>query len=129
MFVRKRVTLDFDSSKEPSLTKQSFKDECDINKIVKRFKKIHGVEMIDTLHGYASGNYGDFSNVTDYRSALEQIDIANDLFMNLPPEVRRKFDNDAALFLDYCQNPSNADELVKMGLAKPTPPAAGDQKP
>ena len=43
---------------QPSLTKQSLAAECDINQIVKRFKKIHGSEMVDTLYGYAGGTFG-----------------------------------------------------------------------
>lgn len=37
--------------------------------------------------------------------------------MALPAQVRAKFSNDAAEFLDFVQNPKNADELVAMGLA------------
>lgn len=101
----------------PSLTKQSFKDECDINMIMKRFKRAMGVDYLSRYQGYVSGEFGDFSQVTDYRTALEQIARAGDVFMALPAKVRAEFQNDPAMFLDFCQNPSNADRLVELGLA------------
>lgn len=113
---RKRVQL---VCTDPSRTKQSFKDECDINKIMKRFKKVQGVEYLEQYRGYVGGNYGDFSQVVDYRSALDQVRRAQDVFGALPAAVRRRFGNDAAEFLDFVSNPANKDELVAMGLAEP----------
>lgn len=101
----------------PSRTKQSFKEECDINNIMKRFKKTMGVDYLSKYQGYVSGEFGDFSNVVDYRSAIEQVAQAGEVFMALPAKVRAKFENDPAQFLDFCHDPANADELVALGLA------------
>lgn len=102
---------------KPSRTKQSFRDECDVNKIMKRFKKAQGVDYLSRYSGYMSGEFGDFSNVVDYRTALDQISRAQDVFMQLPAVVRSKFSNDAAAFLDFVQDEKNADQLVEWGLA------------
>lgn len=104
---------------EGSRTKQSFKTECDMNMIMKRFKKTAGVDFLNRYQGYMSGQFGDFSEVVDYRTALDQIARADEVFMALPAKVRARFENDAAQFLDFVQNPSNTDELVQMGLANP----------
>lgn len=102
---------------KPSLTKQSFKDECDINMIMKRFKKVCGQDFLNKYQGYVNGQFGDFSNVCDYRSALDQIAQAKAVFGALPAKVRARFENDAAQFLDFCHDPKNMDEMVSLGLA------------
>lgn len=102
---------------KPSRTKQAFKDECDINLIMKRFKKVMGSDYLERYNGYVSGQFGDFSNVGDYRSALDQVKRAEEVFMALPAIVRKRFGNDAAEFLDFCNDPANVDEMVSMGLA------------
>lgn len=125
MSERKRVQKVFI---QPSRTKQSFKQECDINHLMKKFKKIMGTEYLNRFNGYVGGHFGDFSQVVDYRSAFEQVRRAEDVFMSLPAQVRREFENDPAMFLDFCQNPANAGELVKMGLATEKPSPSADDK-
>lgn len=111
---RERVQVTFT---KPSRTKQSFKNECDVNLIMKKFKKIMGEDYLNRYNGYVGGQFGDFSQVVDYRTAIEQVRQAQGVFDALPAMIRKRFDNDPASFLDFCQNPANADELVKMGLA------------
>lgn len=120
---RKRVQKVFS---KPSMTRQGHKDECDINKIVARFKQVAGPDVLDRLAGYVAGEYGDFSEVVDYRTALDQISQARASFEALPAIVRKEFDNDPAAFLDFVHNPDNADRLVEMGLAKPKAPVVGN---
>lgn len=109
----------------PSLTKQAFKDECDANILVERFREVHGFDLSASTVA-SGGQYGDFSNITDYRSALDQIAIAEDSFMQLPAVVRSRFDNDPGYFLDFTSNPENEDEMIKMGLIAPKKPAFKD---
>lgn len=115
---RVRVQKEFT---EPSRTKQSFKDECDINHIMKKFKKVMGVDYLEKFNGYVSGQFGDFSDVADYRSAIEQVRRAESVFMALPAIVRKRFENDPAQFLDFCHDPKNLDEMISMGLANKSP--------
>lgn len=107
----------------PSRTKQSFKDECDVNKIMQRFKKTMGAEYLSRFNGYTGGQFGDFSMVSDYRSAIEQVSQAKGVFEALPAKVRSRFGNDPAEFLDFVQNPKNVDELVNLGLATKRAPS------
>lgn len=115
----KRVSHIFD---DPSLTRQEFKDECDLAKIIARFSQSpEGLEALALARGYLEARFDDVSDVVDYRTALDQVRAADEAFMRLAPEVRSRFDNDAAKFLDFVDDPKNLDELRKMGLANPKP--------
>lgn len=113
----------------PSRTKQEFKNECDINLIMKRFKKIAGADFLSRYQGIVGGQFGDFTQVTDYRTALDQVDRARSVFMALPAKVRARFENDPAKFLDFVHNPANEKEMVSLGLAveKPVEPPKAAQ--
>lgn len=112
-------TVPGESNTEPSLTHQSFKSECDVNTIMDRFKTT-GSLTDPTITPSRSPIFGDFTNVPDFRGAQEIIIESNNLFMSLPSDIREEFDHDPALFLDYCSDPSNASDLVDLGLIEPT---------
>ena len=106
----------------PSLTRQSSKDECDINRIMRKFEKTGILEHRNTFEG----SYGDFTDTPqDYHEAIQQVMDAQDMFMSLPAKVRRQFGNDPAEYLDFVADPQNADRMVELGLAT-RPPAAPD---
>lgn len=111
--VREPVQIAF---AEQGRTKQSFRDECDINNIMAKFIKTGVTTHINT-HG---GQYFDCEAI-DFREALEVIQNAEDMFMDLPAVVRRSFSNDPAEFLEFVQNPANADKLAEMGLTGAPP--------
>lgn len=118
----KRVTKKFT---QKSLTKQSEKDECNINKIMAKYEKTGLVNHVMSQEAV----YGDFSQVTDYQDALNKINAAQALFDALPAQIRSKFENDPTLFLEFAQNPENADQLIEMGLAVPKTPDTAPETP
>jgi len=95
----------------PSRTKQSFKDECDINKIVASYVKT-GVVTHVADH---KATYG-FAPAVDFKEALDLVDKAETMFSELPSALRTKFKNDAGEFLAFVENPDNRSELALMGL-------------
>lgn len=101
---------------EVSLTHQSLSQECDINVIMARYEKTGVIDYVQSR----SPQYGDFSQVRDYRENLEMIINAQESFMALPAHVRLRFNNDPAQFLDYVQNPENIDGIRELGLLKDT---------
>lgn len=105
------------SCPEPTKAQQQFKDECDINVILQRFG-VTGHLPITTVQPMT----GDFTGVEDYQTALESVRAAQKNFMSLPSKVRERFDGNAQVFVDFCLNPANIDEVRKLGLA-PRPPA------
>lgn len=97
----------------PGLTKQAFKKDCDINYIMQKYEKTGVVEHLSRYNG----QYGDFSDVQDYHSSLNQVIAADEMFMTLPAGVRKEFDNDPGKFLDFVGDPKNEDRMVELGLA------------
>ena len=107
---RRRVQF---STTGQSLTRQSHKAECDINNIVARFNK-DGVITHLAKHGES---YGDVTGA-DYKTWMNKLVSAREMFEELPSDVRSRFGNDPSAFLSFVQNPENKDEMVKIGLAK-----------
>lgn len=101
---------------EPTMTQISDQADTDINIIMKRYAKTGQIPQL-----IEQGKYGDFSQVGDFRAATEAILEANTLFAQVPANIRKRFDNDPAQFLEFVNDPENMDELRKMGLAKPKP--------
>lgn len=79
-------------------TKQSFKDQCDINKILKKAAVKGGLSHVQK---YDEAVYGEFDPNMDLFVARDRIARAEEIFMDLPAEVRREFDNDAIKFIQY----------------------------
>ena len=121
MRVKNPITYDRDQNSagstfvfsKPSLAKQSFRDECDINHILRKFNVTGQLPV-----GSVQPQYGDFSGVTDYQSALNAVMAAQDSFLALPAKVRAKFDNDPALFVEFASDEANKDEMKALGLLR-----------
>lgn len=108
---------------EPSLAKQADAAAADINTIVKRWQN-SGVLPTNINDGLAQ--FADVSDIPDYRGCIELVNQAQKLFSDLPSQVRDRFRNDPAEFLDFCSNPHNIPEMVSLGLANaPEPPTGG----
>ena len=104
------------SCPEPTLAQQNFKDECDINHIVRQFG------LTGELPGKPlSPQYGDFSGVLDYHSAVNAVLAAQDDFMELPAQMRSRFNNDPAQLIDFLSNEENREEATKLGLVAAKP--------
>lgn len=103
------VVLDCDAAKD--MTSQEFKNECDINQIMARFR-VSGV-----VPGTARvGTYGDFSAVEDFQQAQAVIERARDQFEGLSADVRARFRNDPVEFLRFVSDSGNLEEAFKLGL-------------
>jgi phage internal scaffolding protein len=105
--------------KGKSLAKQSFKEECDINTIVRMFG-VTGKVPVTAIEP----SYGDFSGVSDYHSAMNKIKEAEASFMALPAKLRQKFDHDPNALLNFLENEQNRDEAIQLGLIDGEPVAA-----
>lgn len=123
VFVRSAYNYDTDAvSRETGLvceeetrTQQQFAEECDINTIVRRFG-LTG-ELPQDVKVPLEGDYIDA--VTDYQSALNMVIKADDSFMEMPADVRARFNNDPQRLMEFVQDGRNAQEARKMGLLVP----------
>ena len=95
-----------------SLTQQHFKEECDVINIIKRHDRNGIIEHVQR----GQARYGDFSEVADYREALDLVRDAQQEFMSVPSDIRKKFDNDPGKFYEFVSNPDNKEELKQMGF-------------
>ena len=99
-------------------TKQAFKDQCDINKILKKAQKTGSIAH---LQKYPELVYGEFDGEFDLLTAHERIAKANQIFEDLPSEVRREFNNDALAFVNFAAKPENNARLAEIlpAIAEP----------
>lgn len=100
---------------EESLTVQSDAEECDINFIMKRYSVTGQLPQLNAIQPL----FEDFTEVTDYRGALELIRDAKEAFLNVPAHIRAQFGNDPQAFINFAVNPENIDQMRKWGLANP----------
>lgn len=87
-------------------TKPEFKESCDVNNILRKYANTGTWNMMKQ-----DPRYGDFSNPVDYQEALNIHIEAEEKFMDLPAEVRKKFDNDPLKFLEGMQDEQTRKEL------------------
>lgn len=105
---RKRFQISFPLKGK---TKQSFRDQCDINKIMDRHLKTGQIAHVNNhqpQYGYATS--------LDFTQAMRLVTQAQDMFDGLPSTIKDRFNNNPAQFLDFAQDANNADEMQDLGL-------------
>jgi len=107
---RMRVSISFDGD---GRTKQSFKDECDVNRIMARYL---GAGILPEHLNRAMAQFVDCTGV-DFQEAQLLVSGAKSLFAELPSAIRSRFHHSPAEFLEFVENPQNGPALVEMGLA------------
>lgn len=98
-----------------SKTKQSFSNECDINKIMTKVLK---TGMLADSVGISSRQaiFADVADIGDYRLVMDKIAKANQAFDSLSAEVKNRFNNDPALLVEFMKDSGNLEEACKLGL-------------
>ncbi len=90
-------------------TKQAFKDQCDITKILSKAQKTGTISHLNKHEA----SYGDFADF-DYFEAQLQIAKANTIFDELPSEVRREFNQNPQEFFEFANHPDNVGRLAEL---------------
>lgn len=125
-FYRPHDRLGFDNIDEntgevlPSMTRQSEMEACDIHNILRQFSQRGFEELV--RQNAAAGQYADLTNLPDYQEALNTVIAADNAFMSLPSQVRDRFQNDPARFVEFLADPANQDEAIRLGLSVDTRP-------
>lgn len=112
------VRLSFEGTE--LITQQHLKAETDINNILRQYDKTGLITHVNT----AAAQYGDFTEVNEYRESLDKVIQAQNAFEMIPSHIRKRFGNDPGEFFEFVTDPSNFDALVEMGLANAKPSVA-----
>lgn len=122
---RANGTLDVATvNEELSKTDQQWALECDINFIMKKFLNTGQVNHLN----HKTGVYADFTEIKDLQYAHEVVKYADEAFMTLPAEVRKKFENNPTKLLEFLQDPKNYDEGVELGFFERKQKMQNEQK-
>lgn len=99
-------------------TKQAFKDQCDINKMLAKAQRVGSIAH---LNKYPEATYGEFDGEFTLLEAHGRIAKAEGIFSELPSEIRNEFNNDALAFVKFAGDPQNNEKLRDLlpALAKP----------
>ncbi len=102
---------------EDGRTKQAFKDDTDINKLLARAAKGDSISHL-AKHG---ATYGDFSDIDDLLTAQNRLKRGEQIFSSLPGEIKREFNQSPRAFYNFVNDPQNASKLHEIlpGLTKP----------
>ncbi len=97
-------------------TKQAFRDETDIVKMLSRAQKAGTMSHLEQYEQ----SYGDFADFDFFESVI-MLTKGREVFDALPSELRSEFNQSPMQFFEYVNDPANAGELHKKlpGLAKP----------
>lgn len=104
-----------------TMTQQSLSDETDINNIVRKFG-LTG-ELPDD---FRAPQYGDFSDVTDFQTAMNAVREAQVSFMEMPADLRYRFANDPQRLLEFLADDKNRAEADALGLLQKPPEVTRD---
>lgn len=111
--IRRRVQHFF-TEKNPA--KQSFKDQCDVNKMLAQYDKTGDPTPLRINDN--AGQWGvDAPDAIDFKEAMDTVAEAKSMFEELPSKTRDFFENDPGKYLEFVNNPENSDAMVEMGLA------------
>ncbi len=94
-----------------SRTKQSFKNECDINTIMAKYQKTGAIAHVNKH----ATEYG-FATSADFSTAMRTVTVAQEMFDGLPSSIRNRFNNNPGQFLDFVQDANNKVEGQELGL-------------
>lgn len=107
---RKRVaTVFFGETK----TQQQYKDQCNVNKIIAKFKRTGSVTHVRNA---AEGVYADLADLPSLMEAEQVVITARNAFAEVPAEIRKRFGHDPQEFVKFLSDPKNDAEAISLGL-------------
>ena len=104
----------------PTRAQQQFKEEVDINNIMKKYQKIGAA----ALGPQREPQYLDVSDGLDLQGAITRAQQAEEAFMDLPSSIRREFDNSPIRMYEFLQDPANIERAQELGLLPSEPSEA-----
>lgn len=99
---------------EPTATQQQFKDECNVNFILRRYADTGVLTHVSDVEPC----FDDCSEF-DYLHAMNTVVRAQEDFNALPSAVRKRFNNSPQELFSFLAKEENRDEAVALGLVVP----------
>lgn len=97
--------------KDETLTQQNQEADANINNIVRKYTQTGEIP----IHNRPP-LVEDFALVQNFQDAMNLIVESKATFMEQPADVRNRFNNDPAQFVEFCSNEENRADMRKMGL-------------
>jgi len=101
-----------------TMTQLHFQDRQNVNSIIARYKKTGVLGTGQSCS--ARPQFGNFIGM-DFVTMNNIVAQGMQSFAQLPSVIRRRFNNDAGVMLEWLQNEGNKEEAIKLGLI-PKPP-------
>lgn len=89
------------------LTQQHFKDECDINNILRNY--------VPPVNNVPPPVFGDFTT-SDLMTAYDIVRSASSNFDALDSNIRARFNNNPVELMQFLENEKNREEAIQLGL-------------
>lgn len=101
------------TSKNPSLTDESYADECNISMMIEKYRvsKIPP-RTIDVSYGHSP-------TIEDFQNAQYLLAEVKSNFEGLPSSIRDEFKNDVQNYLEYIGDKANLKDCYERGLIDP----------
>lgn len=101
------------TSDNPSLTDESFADECNISMMIEKYR----VSKIPPRTVDVS--YGHSPTIEDFQNAQYLLAEVKSNFEGLPSSIRDEFKNDVQNYLEYIGDKANLKDCYERGLINP----------
>lgn len=118
MFYRPHQRVTYDCG-DIMVTKQHYKDECDIHTILKQYQRTGIITHVQN----SRPTYEDLPSDIDFQTALHIQMQAVEAFEGLPSKVRDHFANDPERLLRALNDPDQHAYLREVGILKAPAPA------
>lgn len=89
---------------------QHLKDEVSLECMLEKYSKT------GTIKSLGQPIFGDFSKISSYHEAKNQLLQAESQFLAIDPKIRQKFDNDPQKMIDFLSDKKNVVQAVELGL-------------
>lgn len=113
------VAIDFKDS--PSVVRQEFAFDSDINNILKRYATTGWLVDPSSPRNDRKPTYDDWSKAPSYQDSLDIVIKAEEKFDALPVQIRQRFNYNPQALLNFLADPKNYDEAVALRLISPKP--------
>lgn len=100
----------------PSLTKQEFAKESDLNYLMKRYT---ATGILPGFFGKEAPVFADCVNAGSFYEATNRVKAAEEAFADLPAEIRTRFNNQPVELIEFLCDRRNRPEAEELGLLEP----------